>query len=360
MGPGVLPPQAQLVRAANRMIASTVPANGDTNPYGVAIVPFSSGKLVGGDVLVTNFNNSAGLAGAGTTIVQIDPRTGASSLFYQGSKTVVGPVGIVFNPAKDVVWLGDYGPANAQGVYDGAQANVDVILPSGKLVATFNNATTGTHIFNGVWGQGVSDVNGHIAFYWPNAGDGTTGTGGGGVWRLNPLAGNVGQPLESTYDLVAKGLGYANTPGTNASNAGGPQGMVYDPANGTLYVTDDVTNQIIAIPDAASASGPVTTKVIASGGRLDAPQGIALNPTNGDLLVVNGAGNNDLLEYTPAGKLVAHRDLLPGQAPGALFGLAATETPSHQLVVYYGDDDTNTLWQLTSPPPPPAPPGPMG
>ena len=37
-------------------IASTVPANGDVNPYGVAVVQHSQGKLRSGDVLVSNFN----------------------------------------------------------------------------------------------------------------------------------------------------------------------------------------------------------------------------------------------------------------------------------------------------------------
>ena len=51
-------------------IASTVPANiGDVNPYGVAVVRHSQGKLVRGDVLVSNFNNSANQQGTGSTIV---------------------------------------------------------------------------------------------------------------------------------------------------------------------------------------------------------------------------------------------------------------------------------------------------
>jgi len=54
---------------------STVPANGDVNPYGVAFVPNNfytgSGPLKHGDILVSNFNNSANLQGTGTTIVRI-------------------------------------------------------------------------------------------------------------------------------------------------------------------------------------------------------------------------------------------------------------------------------------------------
>jgi len=52
---------------------STVPPNGDVNPYGVAVVPRSSGKLVLGHVLVSNFNNGQNLRGTGTTMVDIAP-----------------------------------------------------------------------------------------------------------------------------------------------------------------------------------------------------------------------------------------------------------------------------------------------
>ena len=46
-----------------KVIASTVPANGDVNPYGVAVVPHSTGRLYRGDVLVSNFNDSDEYAG---------------------------------------------------------------------------------------------------------------------------------------------------------------------------------------------------------------------------------------------------------------------------------------------------------
>lgn len=34
-------------------VASTVPANGDLNPYGVAVVPRTVGNLVRGDILAS-------------------------------------------------------------------------------------------------------------------------------------------------------------------------------------------------------------------------------------------------------------------------------------------------------------------
>ena len=67
---------------------STVPANGDVNPYGVAFVPrdfqTGSGPLKHGDILVSNFNNSANLQGTGTTIVRV-PASGSPTLFFQGN-----------------------------------------------------------------------------------------------------------------------------------------------------------------------------------------------------------------------------------------------------------------------------------
>ena len=56
---------------------STIPANGDVNPYGVAFVPDhfpEGGALAAGDVLVSNFNNGNNLQGTGTTIVQFAAR----------------------------------------------------------------------------------------------------------------------------------------------------------------------------------------------------------------------------------------------------------------------------------------------
>src|SRR2546421_11014970 len=61
-------------------IASTVPHNGDVNPYGVVVVPRSVGGLTMGHVLVSNFNDRDNLQGTGTTIVDIAP-DGTQKLF---------------------------------------------------------------------------------------------------------------------------------------------------------------------------------------------------------------------------------------------------------------------------------------
>ncbi|MGF6551787.1 hypothetical protein [Paraburkholderia youngii] len=56
--------------------STTVPANGDLNPYGVAFVPAgfpTYGTIAPGDLLVSNFNNAQNVQGTGTTIVKIVP-----------------------------------------------------------------------------------------------------------------------------------------------------------------------------------------------------------------------------------------------------------------------------------------------
>ncbi len=62
-------------------ITSTVPANGDQNPYAIYVAPVSAGKIQKDDVLVDNFNDKNNLQGLGTTIVDINPTTKKLTLF---------------------------------------------------------------------------------------------------------------------------------------------------------------------------------------------------------------------------------------------------------------------------------------
>jgi hypothetical protein len=64
------------------VIASTVPANGDVNQYGIFVVPETVGKLVQGHLLISNFNAASNEQGTGTTIMQISPG-GTVSQFAQ-------------------------------------------------------------------------------------------------------------------------------------------------------------------------------------------------------------------------------------------------------------------------------------
>ena len=50
-------------------LTSTVPENGDQNPYAVVVAPTTAGSYQKGDVLVDNFNDDKNLQGLGSTIV---------------------------------------------------------------------------------------------------------------------------------------------------------------------------------------------------------------------------------------------------------------------------------------------------
>src|ERR1022692_4925799 len=64
------------------VVASTVPANGDINPYGIFVGPNTVGNLVKGNLLISNFNAASNKQGTGTTIMQISPG-GMGSQFAQ-------------------------------------------------------------------------------------------------------------------------------------------------------------------------------------------------------------------------------------------------------------------------------------
>jgi len=320
--------------------------NGDTNPYSIAVVPLSAGKLVAGNVLSVNFNHGS-TAGAGTSIVQVDPATGASSVFASGLP-ISGPVGIAINPVNDGVWIGGFGST------DGSTSNDMLILPDGTVKANYNatsvNAKPGYSgvkpTFDGVWGEGVSKHAGQVSFYYGTTGSGPNGTGGGQVWRIDPHPTGTanGQPVNSTYATIATGL--ADNASTKAlpvtpGNAAGPQGFAYNDATGVMYVSNDADNTITAIPDAATATGPTHTRTVpVAAGVLNTPENIALNPVNGDLLVVN-AGTNTLTEINPATGAVLGSRVLDTGAHNALFGLAVTTDAHGSPVIYYSNDNDN-------------------
>src|SRR5260370_25980778 len=58
------------------ILSSTIPANGDLNPYGLAFVPDGlapGGTIAPGDVLVSNFNDLNNCQGKGTPILNLTP-----------------------------------------------------------------------------------------------------------------------------------------------------------------------------------------------------------------------------------------------------------------------------------------------
>jgi hypothetical protein len=87
------------------VISSTVPANGDVNPYGLALVGEAVGKLEKGNLLVSNFNDKANSQGTGTTIVQVSPAGKQSPFATVGASTLPGscPGGVGLTTALSIL-----------------------------------------------------------------------------------------------------------------------------------------------------------------------------------------------------------------------------------------------------------------
>ena len=131
-------------------IASTVPGNGDVNPYGVAVVGHSEGKLVKGNILVSNFNNKLNQQGTGSTIVSISPK-GAVSLFAQVSPIGLKcPGGVGLTTALSILpngWVVVGSLPTSGGNPATAKAGCLIVLnSSGRVVTTFSG-----HGINGPW-----------------------------------------------------------------------------------------------------------------------------------------------------------------------------------------------------------------
>ena len=324
-------------------VASTVPANGDVNPYGVAIVPESRGKLVEGDVLVSNFNNATpapgGQQGRGTTLVEISPG-GHRTLFAQiPANSVPGGVGLT---TALVVLRSGWVIVGSLPTADGMSAT----MKPGELFVLDANGhvrkvITG-HGINGPWDATALDFGSVADLFVTNVLTGITNgspstTTKGNVVRLT-LAFGGGTPHVIASTVIANGISVKTDP---AALIIGPTGVALG-HDGTLFVADTVNSRIARIPDAVFRGRPFdagTAGTVLAGTPLNGPLGLALAP-NGDLLTVNASDNN-LVELTRAGKVVAVTNLDKIDPPGgALFGLAAT---AHPQAVYFVNDDTNTL-----------------
>src|SRR5215467_4190426 len=328
----------------NDTITSTVPANGDVNPYGVAVVPTSTGSLVKGDVLVSNFNNSANLQGTGTTIVQISPG-GQQTLFAQiNASKLPGPCpgGVGLTTALGILpggWVVVGSLPTADGTGATAQAGCLLVINNKGQVAE----TIAGHGINGPWDMATVSAGPLAALFVSNVLNGTVAANGatvnrGTVERLTLLLRGSKPPLLVAHRIIGSGFGEHTDP---AALVVGPTGLGLD-SHGTLFVADSAGNRITAIPAALiRLSSAGTGNVVTTGGALNTPLGLTIAP-NGNVLTVNG-GDGFLVETTPAGSQVATALLDNTGSPpgaGALFGLAVTPNADG---IYYVDDAANTL-----------------
>jgi len=335
---------AQAQAPAISIVASTIPANGDLNPYGVARVPVSTGALVEGNILVSNFNNSMNWQGTGTTIVQISP-TGNASLFAQinaSSLPAPCPGGVGLTTALGVLrtgWVIVGSLPTSDGTSATAHAGCLLVLNNwGAVVETFYGS-----LINGPWDMATLDQGSSVTLFVTNVLNGTqAGNGkvvhGGTVVRLGLSVSSKTMP--SLQSMTVIGSGFAEETNSVALVIG-PTGVGIAGNLQNLYVADTLNNRIAAIPDPIfRTTSAGTGATVSQGGSLNGPLGLEISP-GGDILAANG-GNGYMVTTTPDGNQIS-KVLLDstGDPPGAgaLFGLV----PVAGQGLYYVDDNTNTL-----------------
>jgi hypothetical protein len=303
------------------------------NPYKVGVVPANLRELSRGTVLVSNIGNDGT---TGTTIVKFQPFPSTGVQFNAATSGLQGPAELSFNHDRLLV-------ANSKG-----GNSVQVLNPDGSLHTSITNP-----LFNNPWGvtSGLPQPFAPIStFFVGNKSDAK-------VLRVEvheDLFGGSAPTLKVTQiaqlTAMAGGETKIDMHWTPILKVG--DHVLFD----VLVVQDPAQNRIAAIPNASTlktATGTGTT--LFQGTPLNVPGGIAINPFNNDILVVN-LNDNNLVEIDPANASVVGVkaiDPLVVDAAGdnaALFGVTATVDEDGNLLIFYTDDNTNTLNALSAAP----------
>lgn len=332
-------------------IGSTVdPIEHGANPYGLAIAPASAGLLTAGDLIVCNFNDGAtNTQGKGTTIVGLHPAPGSAPYRIAQSSSLQG--------CNALAVFADGSIAAAAYV---ANQN-PLVTPSGTVSTPFSADT-----FAHPWGEAYTAANGQTpaALYVSNA-DGT-------IDRIT-LSGDT----QTGFTQIAQGFCASGQPGGIFA----PAGLTYDSSVDTLYVIDTSSYSVVALKSVSAIgasgvmvagqcsstaspptpmptfSGPSASSaaVIAHGTPLFAPLSAALLAdgdlivANSDINIANGQMPNLVVEVSPVlpGGFVGQPVQLDSGAPGALFGIVATMDSQGNQIVYFNDDNANTVMSIT-------------
>ena len=348
-------------------IASTVPSNGDINPYGVWRVQRSVGNLQEGNILVSNFNDAANQQGTGTTIVQVSPQ-GTVTVFAQiDASKLPGPCpgGIGLTTALAVFrsgWVVVGSLPTTDGTSATAQAGCLIVLDaSGNPVETFYGS-----LINGPWDMTAVESDDEAFLFVTNVLNGTLAASPnpavpgnivnqGTVIRINLTISEKQMPSIESITVIGSGFEERTDP---AALVIGPTGVGLSPSceegdrsdchtisgdrhDRVLYVADTLRNRVQAIPDALDRTTSAGQGVaFSSGGSLNGPLGLTVSE-GGHVLTVNG-GDGFITEINREGTQIAKFLLDSSGSPpgsGALFGL--TFNSDGQVV--FVDDATNTL-----------------
>jgi DNA-binding beta-propeller fold protein YncE len=321
----------------NIEIGSTVdPANGDTGPCGLSMVTFGYGRLKKGDLLVCNFDDSAGDAGKGTTVELLSSTPGSKPSTFAHTSDIEGCDGTAIDVGAQV-WV------------TGLTSKLLVWFDqNGKMKKSFGSPIVDPLADS--YGAQPPGTAGY-APYFNFVGD----VGSGSV--VNDSLGNYG-----TAKLLQVVTGFAVTK-IHGWTTLGPSGLSYDNDNGTLYVVDGANDTVVAIDNAPNlllkdeivvqkggktfkCLYPKSTcaKLVKAGSPLDAPEASTLLP-NGNLVIANTEGGNTLVEMTPTGQVLDTKVVDKSKTPG-IFGLWATGKNDNDTTVFYTDTNTNTVQEL--------------
>jgi hypothetical protein len=352
--------------ASPSLTASVVPANGDGNPYGVAVVPSRfpfGGTIHSHDILVSNFNNGA-KQGTGTTIVAVTP-SGATSTFFTAPSSLA-PVGLttaLVALRSGIVVVGNT-PTTDGTSSTVSKGSLIFIDRSGNVLLNLKDAT----LLQGPWDMTADDSNFRAPVLFVS--NVLSGTITRISLRIHWVSGN---PMPVVTRMVQIASGFTHRTDPNALLVG-PTGLLLrgenrghrsaghrgrkdggrrdDNGGGALYVADTGNDSIQLLKHVFARNvHDGTGKRVVSGGPLEGPLGLAWSP-KGTIVASNGdaagpkhdSGNiNRVVEINPnGGKFVATRRLDTSKTAGAIFGIAIARVNGKSSLIYV-NDNTNAL-----------------
>jgi hypothetical protein len=331
------------------LLTSTVPANGDQNPYAIVIAPVSAGKIQKDEVLVDNFNDRNNLQGLGTTIVKYNMASKQLTLFAAIPRNLPEcPGGVGLTTAMTMLksgWVivGSL-PSQDGTTRTKGQGCLIVLDSQGKVTSVI----AGPNI-NGPWGNMAVIDNGTTAtLFVSNTGFDVGAPDGeppviekATILRLDLSIPEGKPPVVTKQTVIGQGFGEQADKDVFII---GPTGLALG-SNGTLYVSDALANRIAAIPNAAARTDSAGVgDTVTKDGFLKRPLAMAMTP-QGHLIVTNGL-NGQAVEIDPASGTQLYArwiDANKAQSPpgsGDLFGIAMI--PSGDGFIYV-EDEVNAL-----------------
>ena len=327
-------------------LASTVPSNGDINPYGIVLVPTSTGKLEAGSLLISNFNAKESAKengqGTGTTIVQVSTAGKVSPFTTIDAKTLPGPCpgGVGLTTALNIL-PGGYVVVGSLPTTNGKSATAKygcliVLDNEGKTVETIASKN-----IQGPWDSTAKSEGSKTTLFVSNALNGGPVIGkktidNSTVLRIELESGENQTPKVLSETVIANKIPWVDSAEALVL---GPTGLALA-SDGTLYVASTDGNKIFAISEAMTRTTPAAKggTVLTEGGHLKEPLGMVLAP-NGNIITSNG-GDGNMVETTPAGQQVAVQTADKKTGAGSLFGLVIAPEGKG---IYFVDDGENTL-----------------